>query len=50
MNFTESSKFPYVTHDKKFLFFSSGENIYWIDSKILDIENIKKGESGLSSQ
>jgi len=39
MNFTKSSKFPYISPDNKFLFFSSGENIYWIDSKILDIEN-----------
>ncbi len=28
MNFNDSSKFPYVSPDGKFLFFSSGENIY----------------------
>ena len=39
MNFTKSSKFPYISPDNRFLFFSSGENIYWIDSKILDLEN-----------
>lgn len=39
MNFTKSSKFPYISPDNRFLFFSSGENIYWIDSKILDIKN-----------
>ena len=35
MNFKESSKFPYISPDKKFLFFSSGDNIYWVDAKIL---------------
>jgi len=35
MGFTESSKFPYVTPDKRFLLFSSGENIYWVDAKTL---------------
>lgn len=39
MGFVGSSKFPYVTPDNRFLFFSSGENLYWIDSKILKIEN-----------
>lgn len=39
MGFTESSKFPYVTPDNRFLFFSSGENIYWVDSKILKIKS-----------
>jgi len=39
MGFTESSKFPYVSPDGKFLFFSSGENVYWIGSKILEIEH-----------
>jgi len=39
MNFARSSKFPYISPDDKFLFFSSGKIIYWIDSKILDIEN-----------
>jgi len=35
MNFLNSSKFPYISPDNKFLFFSSGENIYWVDSKII---------------
>jgi len=35
MNFTKSSKFPYITPDGKFLFFSSGVNMYWVDSKII---------------
>lgn len=39
MGFEESSKFPYVTPDNRFLFFSSGENIFWIDSKILELNN-----------
>jgi hypothetical protein len=39
MGFIESSKFPYVTPDNRFLFFSSGENVYWIDSNILKLEN-----------
>lgn len=38
MNFLESSKFPYISHDNKFLFFSSGDNIYWVDSKIIKVE------------
>lgn len=37
MGFSESSKFPYVTPDNRFLFFSSGENVYWIDSNILEL-------------
>ena len=36
MNFKTSSKFPYVSPDGKFLFFSSGENIYWVDAKIIN--------------
>ncbi len=40
MGFTRSSKFPYITPDKKFLFFSCGNDIYWLDSKIIDIEKI----------
>ncbi len=39
MGFKESSKFPYVSPDNRFLFFSSGQNIYWLDSKILKITN-----------
>lgn len=39
MGFKESSKFPYVSPDNKFLFFSSGQNFYWLDSKILKITN-----------
>lgn len=39
MGFSESSKFPYVTPDGRFLFFSSGENMYWIDSKIVELDN-----------
>ncbi len=41
MNFTISSKFPYVSPDGKFLFFSSGQNIYWVDAKIINIERNK---------
>lgn len=37
MNFHESSKFPYVSPDNKFLFFSSGDNIYWVDSEIIKV-------------
>ena len=39
MGFTRSSKFPYISPDNKFLFFSCGENIYWIDSKIIGSRN-----------
>ncbi len=39
MNFKTSSKFPYVSPDGKFLFFSSGANIYWIDAKIIGNNN-----------
>ncbi len=39
MNFTTNSKFPYVSPDGKFLFFSSGANMYWVDSKILGNKN-----------
>lgn len=35
MDFMDSSKFPYVTPDMKYLFFCSGENIYWVDAHIL---------------
>ena len=37
MNFKTSSKFPYITPDGKFLFFSSGANMYWVDAKIIGI-------------
>ena len=36
MNFTTSSKFPYISQDNKFLFFSSGANIYWVDAQIIN--------------
>ncbi|MCK5536039.1 MAG: PD40 domain-containing protein [Bacteroidales bacterium] len=39
MGFTRSSKFPYITPDKKFLFFSCGNDMYWVDAKIIDIKN-----------
>ncbi|MCP4704716.1 MAG: hypothetical protein GY865_08910 [candidate division Zixibacteria bacterium] len=39
MGFTRSSKFPYISPDNKFLFFSCGEDIYWIDSKIIGSRN-----------
>jgi hypothetical protein len=39
MNFTSSSKFPYISPDNKFLFFSSGVNIYWVDSKIIELDD-----------
>ena len=39
MNFKTSSKFPYVSPDGKFLFFSSGANIYWVDAKIIGNNN-----------
>jgi hypothetical protein len=37
MDFEKDSRDPYVSPDGKYLFFSSGENIYWIDAKIIDI-------------
>jgi len=37
MDFDKDSRDPYVSPDGKYLFFSSGENIYWIDAKIIDI-------------
>ena len=36
---TDSSKFPYVSPDGKYLFFSSGENIYWVDANIITVDN-----------
>ncbi len=37
MNFEKNScKFPYVSPDSKYMFFSSGENIYWVSAKIID--------------
>ena len=39
MNFTTSSKFPYISPDGKFLFFSSGANMFWVDAKIIDVKN-----------
>ena len=32
----KSSKFPYVSPDCKYVFFSSGDNIYWVSAKIID--------------
>ncbi|RKX84710.1 MAG: hypothetical protein DRP58_06850 [Spirochaetes bacterium] len=40
MNFTQSSKFPYISPDNKYLFFSSGENFYWVSTDA--IKKIKK--------
>jgi len=39
MGFDFDSRDPYVSPDEKYLFFSSGENIYWVSSRIID--NIK---------
>lgn len=39
MGFDGNCKFPYVTPDNRFLLFSSGENVFWIDSKILNLDN-----------
>ncbi len=36
MNFDYDSRDPYISPDGKYLFFSSGENIYWISSGILN--------------
>ncbi len=36
MNFNQPSRFPYLTPDGKFIIFQSGENYYWVSSKILD--------------
>jgi len=35
MNFTESSKFPYVSPDNKYLFFSSGQDFFWVSTDII---------------
>ena len=35
MNFTQSSKFPYISPEGKYLFFSSGENFYWVSTDII---------------
>lgn len=35
MDFDYDSRDPYISPDDKYLFFSSGENIYWISSKII---------------
>jgi len=34
MNFTQSSKFPYISPDGKYLFFSSGKNFYWVSTDV----------------
>lgn len=36
MGFDEDCRDPYVSPDGKYLFFSSGQNIYWMDSEIID--------------
>jgi len=35
IGFTEDSRDPYISPDRKFLFFSSGENIYWLSAQII---------------
>lgn len=42
VGFDYNSKDPYVSPDQKYLFFSSGENIYWMSTKII---NSIKGNS-----
>ncbi len=32
-----SAKFPCISPDGKYFFFSSGRNIYWVDAKILEV-------------
>lgn len=36
IGFDANCKDPYVSPDQKYLFFSSGENIYWMSAKIID--------------
>lgn len=36
IGFNEDSRDPYVSPDQKYLFFCSGENIYWVDAKIIE--------------
>jgi hypothetical protein len=36
IGFDFDSRDPYVSPDQKYLFFSSGENIYWVSTKIFD--------------
>jgi len=36
IGFDFDSRDPYVSPDQKYLFFSSGENIYWVSTKIID--------------
>jgi hypothetical protein len=37
MEFNGDSRDPYISPDGKYLFFCSGENIYWVDSQIIAI-------------
>ncbi|MGD1047065.1 MAG: hypothetical protein ABR936_17310 [Bacteroidota bacterium] len=37
IGFNEDSRDPYISPDGKYLFFCSGENIYWLDSKIIEM-------------
>ncbi|MCP4724415.1 MAG: hypothetical protein GY863_05250 [bacterium] len=36
MNFDESSRFPYLSPDGKYLFFQSAGRIYWVDAAIIN--------------
>ena len=40
LNFDQDSRDPAISPDGKYLFFSSGENIYWVRSTVID--KIKK--------
>ncbi len=40
MNFDVQSAFPYVSPDGKYMFFTGGGDIYWVDAKI--IEQLRK--------
>lgn len=43
MGFDFDSRNPYVSPDAKFIFFCSGENIYWVSSRIIDeIKGVNK--------
>ncbi len=47
VNSKEYDALPYLTNDGRYLFFSRGGDIYWVDSKI--IERLKSEELGTAS-
>lgn len=44
INANEHVMFPYVTHDGKYFFFFSKNDIYWVDARVININPTARGD------